>query len=660
LLSAILHRLSIWWLCILAVTFCGAVLRYSGYNFSLPYVDHPDEPAYVLAARMTIDFGSPKPLGMQGYPPGIIAVNYFFLRWLGDDTIPPTSILWLTRLVSITFSLGVIVLVARMLRNLGSPFAGLLFALVMVFNPVLTEYSRYATADNFVTFFSIASLFLTLEGIRTNSAVTIRNGLFCLIIAIVFKYQAVFLLPLILFLQFTQWFSPRCNNHEVIRVFRHSLGYLFVFFFWLIFLFPALEVGQSPAFTAAESRRAIPTPEVIYANLVMVMNQISPITGFWLVGFTGLLLLFLPKIRRNVSLFGLGTLACACGSWLIGVSFYGVLGSQEFRQFITSGTILTALAAMGFALWATALSQVANSFRQPLTTTDLNRVTQSVITVSLIALLIPQAQQALHNAHQHTLPDRRNNLAYYMDATLPSGSYISNVDNHKTFNRDWGGYRGETRFPLFRMVSSITEQPISYWRNHDVEYAIVPWNDYQQLTTQDDMQTELSQTVVLKQYPSSPEYRDGGMLVLRLTPIQTRFNSTLQLGTLTYLGYDLSNPVVQAGDSITFRMYWRADHVPNCDAAVFNHLVDSDGDLIVQVDGTPVSIKRPTTTWDDPTEILVSQFFTLQVPASAPPAQYALHSGFYCRDTGERFLAENNEDFVRLFNLTITSEPAII
>ncbi|MEO8397732.1 MAG: hypothetical protein ABI700_32355, partial [Chloroflexota bacterium] len=55
-----------WWLTLIVILICAGALRYTGYNFSLPYVDHPDESAYTIAGRMIIDFGSPKPIGMQG------------------------------------------------------------------------------------------------------------------------------------------------------------------------------------------------------------------------------------------------------------------------------------------------------------------------------------------------------------------------------------------------------------------------------------------------------------------------------------------------------------------------------------------------------------------------------------------------------------------
>src|SRR4051794_27227925 len=144
-----------WWLILIVILLCAGALRYTGYNFSLPYVDHVDEASYTIAGRMIIDFGSPKPIGMEGYPPGIIAVNYFFIRLFQDPSAPPTTILWMVRLVSITFSLATIVALALLTFRVAGPLAGLLAAGLWTFTPIIVEFSRYGTADNFVTFFSI-------------------------------------------------------------------------------------------------------------------------------------------------------------------------------------------------------------------------------------------------------------------------------------------------------------------------------------------------------------------------------------------------------------------------------------------------------------------------------------------------------------------------
>ncbi len=639
-----------WWTALAGILLGAAVVRYVGYNFSLPYVDHPDEAVYNLAGRMVIDFGSPMPLGMHGYPPGIIAVNMVLLRAFHNPADPPSTVLWIIRLLSITFSVAALIVVAITLRRLGSPFAGLIAAFIWGGSPLAVEYSRYATADSFVTFFSLLALSLTLIGTRERRKSMIDMGVYAIMLAIVFKYQAVLLLPLVVAIPLTQWFGQGTDRRVWVRAWAANLFKLGLFFFWLIVLFPALEADQSPYWSASGTRFSIPTPQTIAANLRMVTRIASNV--FWLIGFSGLLLLFVPNIRRRVSLLAAGGIGGGALLWMIGVSFYGPQGQEEFRQFITAAVLLATLAAFGVNLWTLALVDgLASRLKQ---IPERARISVGYAAVALLVLILhlPQVRGSIANARQHTLPDRRNDLAHYMNASLPSGGYISNLDNHKTFNRDWGGYTGDTSFPHVQ-TAVLGTQSVAYWREQGVTYAIVSWDDYQTLLARDDYQAELAQTLVLKQYPHDPNYRDRGMLVLRLTPIQTPLTEPISLGGVAYLGYDLEDQRVRAGESMTFTLYWRAEQRPTCDAAVFNHLVDASGEIVAQIDGVPVSLLRPTTTWDDPTETLVSQPFTLVIPDDMPAGDYTLRTGLYCRDSGARLSAADGSDFVPLFTLNV-------
>ena len=95
-----------WWLALLAILILAGALRYPGYNFSLPYVA-TGENHYMLDARLVIDFGTAKSLNMHHYPPGIIALNYLLLRFFQDESLPPTSLLGLGRLIAITTCSGI-------------------------------------------------------------------------------------------------------------------------------------------------------------------------------------------------------------------------------------------------------------------------------------------------------------------------------------------------------------------------------------------------------------------------------------------------------------------------------------------------------------------------------------------------------------------------
>ncbi len=253
----------------------------------------------------------------------------------------------------------------------------------------------------------------------------------------------------------------------------------------------------------------------------------------------------------------------------------------------------------------------------------------------------------------HTLPDQRNDLAKYADSSLLSGAYISSSENHKTFNRSWGGYTGETEFPLFA-VTSVSERSVRDWQEAGVKYAIPNYDTYLQLLDSDIGDHILNQTTLLKIFPPSDDYRGPSMVVLALNRMQ--FSAQGTLGPIELLGYDIDRITVQQGDSFTFQYYWRADAPLDTTYQVYNHLVpQNDRDIITQIDNPPhPTTKRGTQDWDDPTETIISRPFTMAIPDDTPPGTYRLLTGFYSPDTWQRLVTPDGEDYLFVTEITVT------
>jgi len=101
-----------WWLTLLVLLVLAGGLRFTGYNFSLPYIDHPDEPNQFLAARLVLDQGTSRSIGKHSYPPGIVALHYLFVRYWQDPSQPPSIVTGPVRLIAISASLLSIALLA--------------------------------------------------------------------------------------------------------------------------------------------------------------------------------------------------------------------------------------------------------------------------------------------------------------------------------------------------------------------------------------------------------------------------------------------------------------------------------------------------------------------------------------------------------------------
>ncbi len=60
---------------------------------------------------MLIDFGTAKSLNNHFYPPGIIQIYHVVMRLFHDPATPPASVVGIVRLMAITTSLGVVVVI---------------------------------------------------------------------------------------------------------------------------------------------------------------------------------------------------------------------------------------------------------------------------------------------------------------------------------------------------------------------------------------------------------------------------------------------------------------------------------------------------------------------------------------------------------------------
>jgi len=631
-----------WWVGLAVILVAVGVLRYTGYTFSLPYVDHSDEASYTLAGRMIIDSGSAKPLGMHGYPPGIITVNYVLLKAFHDPTTPPTSMIWMVRWWSVFFSIGTVAVVALLAEQV-MPRAGLISALIWGGAPAVTTLSRYATPDSFITFFGLLALWQSLVGLQFNREGWNYAALVSVLIAILFKYQAVFLLPSVMALPLLRWLNPNVKRRRVLVMAVRMLVIVAVFFFWLVILYPGLEANQAPNWSAANDRFGFPTPAILWANVVQNYRDLA-VTPVWAVGWIGLLALVWRPVRELLNRTALGMAVVSAVAYLVGMSFYGAQGAQFFRQYLIYGGLITVLAGVG---WAALLAVTDRLI--PQRTGGWRYAPMMACVVLVIGIQWPLLRASYQEAQLLARPDRRNALMVYADQSLPPAPMIVNQDNHKTFNNAWGGYFGQHEFRT--EVGTLESRPIAEWRAQGFEYAVLSFADYERFSATVD-ETERQQVLILKDYPPSDAYRSGDMRVLRLRPIDIPLDATL--GAIRYVGAELSATTVTAGDRLTIEYVWQADAPTSAGYRVFNHLLDADGELIAQIDGVPLEDeRRASTTWDDPTERLLSRPFVLDIPADLPAGEYTLVSGFYEPTSGRRLVAEDGNSTVTVATIRV-------
>jgi 4-amino-4-deoxy-L-arabinose transferase-like glycosyltransferase len=101
-----------------------------------------------------------------------------------------------------------------------------------------------------------------------------------------------------------------------------------------------------------------------------------------------------------------------------------------------------------------------------------------------------------------------------------------------------------------------------------------------------------------------------------------------------FLGYDLQETSLGAGDTLNLTLYWRALAEMDTSYTVFTHLLDSDSRIWGQKDSVPGDGTLPTTSWLIG-EVITDQYKIVAQP-DAPPGQYVLEIGMYRAESGER------------------------
>jgi hypothetical protein len=132
------------------------------------------------------------------------------------------------------------------------------------------------------------------------------------------------------------------------------------------------------------------------------------------------------------------------------------------------------------------------------------------------------------------------------------------------------------------------------------------------------------------------------------TAAEIAFANTPQL---KLIGYNLPATSLSPGDTLSVTLFWQAVAEIKTDYTIFVQLLNGDGQVIAQIDAPPLAGVAPTTTWL-PGEILTDPY-TLTLPADLPAGDYHLITGLYNAVTGERLPIAGGENFVALSQITV-------
>jgi hypothetical protein len=124
---------------------------------------------------------------------------------------------------------------------------------------------------------------------------------------------------------------------------------------------------------------------------------------------------------------------------------------------------------------------------------------------------------------------------------------------------------------------------------------------------------------------------------------------------IVLVGYDASPKRVQAGDTLSLTLYWRAKYDLEINYQVFVHIQDAKGSLVAQSDRLNPG-EFPTRRW--PLDKYVRDRHEIRLPADLPPGSYSVSTGLWVQAEGWRLPLFNEAeqqigDSFRLFEFIV-------
>jgi hypothetical protein len=251
-------------------------------------------------------------------------------------------------------------------------------------------------------------------------------------------------------------------------------------------------------------------------------------------------------------------------------------------------------------------------------------------------MFIPQVSASWRVVQAREPDDWRVAARQWVDVNLEPGTILVTQENHKTFNPFYGGIPYRHWVDWWPMDTIMEYSPQEWREDTGISYAVIPLSQWRQLQEFETGRDYLAQMLHLRDFVAPPIRRGPEMVVYRLwrmdVETQIHFGDAISL-----MGYDQSADQVNPGESVSFRFYWQASAIPADNYSLFIHLTPLDTpDALAQVDGAPTVPERPTLTWDDPGETLISPAFTLAIPPDLSPGEYRVLIGLYNYLDGQR------------------------
>lgn len=619
---------------LLIIGLTALLLRVWGVGWSLPYVDHPDEPAVVNVILRIIQ-GDLNPRHFF-YPSLIIYMQALVFKlhfWAGLQTglyteplsLPrsthfyttiPQAFIWARLFTALLATAAVVALGTWSGRYLGWR-AALIAAALLAFSPWAVIHAHYITVDGPAAFFALLVLLALLQVAARGSwrDYLLAGLLFGL--ATGSKYQNALLVAPFVVAHIACWRSAAlAHSGRLISGGLLSVAMFLLTSPYIILDFAGFQRDMETLFTSyaagyGDIQRAWPVdaylrfhwqeglgplPFLLMLIGAAVLVRRSPAQAGVLLSFPLLLILALLRMETH---------------------FY--------RNLLPAQAPLLLLAGVG----AAAAWEYARRFIPA-------RLVPPAAALALLVLLLPSLMPAYQASERLSWPDSRVTAQEWIRATYPGVRVASETEHPMR----WNGVAQST------YVHYLPLHTLDWYREQG--YGLLLANAGRR--RQDALTADYRPLLEAGQVVFSAGGRGSHSLGPRidvidsgLTPATAPVSYTAQvrLGPLRLLGVthgrlvqDTSGPEmrprepIRPGDILAITAFWMVDQpVPPARSMVFVHLRDAAGTNLVQRDTPPWQGLFPPASWLPGR--LVVESLDLSLPASLPAGTYRLVLGLY-------------------------------
>ncbi|MGN6697419.1 MAG: ArnT family glycosyltransferase [Thermomicrobiales bacterium] len=642
-----------WWrrIVLVAIVGSGAVLRFRGLAFGLPYVPHPDEPAVVNVAQRMLRTGDLDPHHFV-YPSLYIylqaAVYALHLGWgftqglyTSVNDLPQTTDIITTapgiylwgRTLTVLLGIGIILLTYGAGKRLYGPRTGLIAALLVAFAPPLVDDGHLITVDVPAAFFTALAFFWLVELYRaplspdrhTRWWPIVRAGIGVGLAAATKYNAALIVLPLAL--------VPLLRRaHAPWRVWLGGgLAALATFFLVTPFAIPELSVFLNDTASViihykfqGHGRFESNENWLYYGRYLW--QTFGPV---WPLALGGLLVMALRGRRADLLVLPFPLL------------YYAALASL-WVNFTRNLMLLYPFLALAAAVALQTLCRWLATLRSLLVTRHSSLVTALVLPF----LLVGPAVVAGRQDNLRVIPDTRVAAQRWMAEHLPRNDYWLVETAPQLWPRQGNVIATSASF------GDPAQHPPGWYPAHGFRYLLLDRGKYDPALHSPDLrpdaaawfQEALARFTLVRDLPGGigpalALFDTGPGAPVMQHPSAARFGTDelalagYNLGPATRLD-DLYFPEsggtprgFRPGDWLGLTLLWQPLRAPSGDYQVFIHLRDARGRTVAQRDARPQNNTYPTDRWPAGQAVLDSA--NLALPATLPPGQYTVVIGLY-------------------------------